>query len=323
MNNHRSSINTLNLDDYIFDRTIGTGSFGRVKLIKHKHTEQYFALKIMTKSEIIRLKQVDHMYSEIQILSIINHPFLVTMEGLTQDSTFVYIMLDYIPGGELFTYLRSVVALENSHAGFYAAQVTLMFEHLHNLNIIYRDLKPENLLIDAMGFLKLTDFGFAKKIDGRTYTLCGTPEYLAPEILLQKGHGKPVDWWCLGVLIYEMLVGIDPFSDENPMTVYNNILRGKLKFPQEISKDAKSLIKHLLTADLDKRYGNLERGVDDIKSHRWFVGIDWSAMLNKSLIPPYKPQVKGNGDTSNFWNFPEDFEEHNPLAPEIDPFLNW
>ena len=150
-----------------------------------------------------------------------------------------------------------------------------MFEYLHSKNIVYRDLKPENLLIDVRGNLKLTDFGFAKVIENRTYTLCGTPEYLAPEILLQKGHGKPVDWWCLGILIYEMIVGIDPFSDDEPMAVYQNILKGKIKFPGSFPKDARSLVKHLLVADLAKRYGNLKRGVKDIKGHRWFKGFDW------------------------------------------------
>jgi serine/threonine protein kinase len=125
-----------------------------------------------------------------------------------------------VPGGELFTYLRNVGQLESGHARFYAAQVALMFEYLHSKNIVYRDLKPENLLIAQDGHLRLTDFGFAKVLEGRTYTLCGTPEYLAPEILLNKGHGKPVDWWTLGILIYEMLAGIDPFSDEDPMAIY-------------------------------------------------------------------------------------------------------
>ena len=147
-----------------------------------------------------------------------------------------------------------------------------MFEYLHSKNIIYRDLKPENILMAADGYLKLTDFGFAKYCDSRTYTLCGTPEYLAPEILLNKGHGKPVDWWCLGILIYEMLagkikiiiisikIGIDPFNDEDPMAIYQKILKGKVKFPRDFDKNAKSLVKHLLVADLTKRYGNLKGG---------------------------------------------------------------
>lgn len=142
------------------------------------------------------------------------------MEGITQDERYLYIVLEYVPGGELFTYLRTVKNFKSGDARFYAGQIMLMFEYLHSKNIIYRDLKPENLLIDVQGNLKLTDFGFAKIIESRTYTLCGTPEYLAPEILLQKGHGKPVDWWCLGIIIYEMIVGIDPFSDDEPMQVY-------------------------------------------------------------------------------------------------------
>jgi protein kinase A len=128
--------------------------------------------------------------------------------------------MEYIPGGELFTYLRTEGKLNSDHAMFYSAQVTLMFEYLHSLNIIYRDLKPENILIDKEGYLKLTDFGFAKYCETRTYTLCGTPEYLAPEVLLNKGHGKPVDWWTLGILTYEMLAGIDPFNDDDPMAIY-------------------------------------------------------------------------------------------------------
>ncbi len=220
MSSQKGKIKKLSLDDYRIKKTVGTGSFGRVKLIQRKRDDKYYALKILKKAEIIKLKQIDHILSEISILNMIDHPFIVEMDGITQDPRYLYIVLEYIPGGELFTYLRTVQNLKNEDARFYAAQVTTMFEYLHSKNIIYRDLKPENLLINSDGYLKLTDFGFAKEIDSRTYTLCGTPEYLAPEILLQKGHGKPVDWWCLGILIYEMIVGIDPFSDDEPMAVY-------------------------------------------------------------------------------------------------------
>merc|ERR1711981_1227929 len=222
-------------------------------------------------------------------------------------------ILEFVSGGELFTYLRGVGRFEPPQACFYAAQVGMMFEYLHSKNVIYRDLKPENLLINIDGYMKLTDFGFAKIVEGRTYTLCGTPEYLAPEILLNKGHGKAVDWWTLGVLLYEMIAGIDPFSDEDPMAIYQKILKGKILFPKGFDRDAKSLVKHLLVADLSKRYGNLKRGVQDIKKHRWFKNLDWKTLIEKRLPVPYKPIVKSESDTSNFSTYPESDNESPPL----------
>jgi len=201
-----------------------------------------------------------------------------------------------------------------------------MFEYLHSKDIIYRDLKPENILIDAKGYLKLTDFGFAKICQGRTYTLCGTPEYLAPEILLNKGHGKPVDWWTFGVLLYEMIAGIDPFNDEDPMLIYQNILKGKLKFPSSFPSNAKSLVKHILTQDLSKRYGNLKNGVNDIKNHRFFKDLDWQALIKYKLKPPYVPKTSGKGGCDNFVPCEEEEEEDYDIPsvnPSEDPFLNW
>ena len=206
---------------------------------------------------------------------------------------------------------------------FYASQVVLMFEYLHSKNIIYRDLKPENILLDKSGYLKLTDFGFAKVCEGRTYTLCGTPEYLAPEILLNKGHGKPVDWWTFGVLLYEMLAGIDPFNDEDPMLIYQKILKGKLKFPSSFNSNAKSLVKHLLQQDLSKRYGNLKGGVNDIKNHRFFKNLDWNTVVTYKITAPYIPKVAGNGDVANFSNYDDSDMEAPAIKPAEDPFVEW
>lgn len=198
-----------------------------------------------------------------------------------------------------------------------------MFEYLHGKNIIYWDLKPENILIDHRGFLKLTDFGFAKIVDSRTYTLCGTPEYLAPEMLLNKGHGKPVDWWTFGILLYEMLAGIDPFSDEDPMLIYQKILKGKVKFPRSFDKNAKSLVKHILQADLSKRYGCLKWGVKDIKNHRFYNGLNWTQLLKWEIEPPYIPPTKGEGDTGCFSPYPDSDTLSPQVKPSEDPFLEW
>jgi serine/threonine protein kinase len=164
------------------------------------------------------------------------------------------------------------------------------------MNIVYRDLKPENLLIGSDGYLKLTDFGFAKVIEGRTYTLCGTPEYLAPEILLNKGHGKPVDWWTLGIIIYEMLAGIDPFSDEDPMAIYQKILKGKIKFPRSFDSNAKS---------------------------RYFSGFDWIRLLQKNLLMKFIPSIKSPNDSSNFSHYPDSATQSPPVKRSDDPFIDW
>lgn len=314
----------LELKNFSIMRILGEGSFGRVKLAKDLTTKKFWALKQLRKAEIVKSKQVDHLKNETFILSNISHPFIVQMEGIAQDSRFLYICMEFVVGGELFTYLRGQNKFPLSQAAFYGAQITCIFEYLHSFNVIYRDLKPENILIDIEGYLKLTDFGFAKIVEGRTYTLCGTPEYLAPEVLTNKGHFKGVDWWTLGVLLYEMIVGIDPFNDEDPMMIYQNILKNSLRFPKKFDSNAKSLIKHLLETDLSKRYGNLKNGVNDIKTHRFFEVINWSALLNKTIIAPYKPNVKSSNDTSNFgvYTATDDFLIA-PLKEKEDPFLQW
>lgn len=222
------------------------GSFGRVfvaeviepttdtgtpKIVDSDVSAEFVAVKRLTKKGIIQQRQVQHLISEVDILRQIKHPFIVRMLDNYKDDFHLYIVMEFVQGGEFFTYLRKRKNLAPANARFYAAQVALVFKYIHSMDIIYRDLKPENLLIDLDGYLKVTDFGFAKHVPLRTYTLCGTPEYIAPEVLLNKGHGKAVDWWTLGILIYEMITGYPPFYDNEVMNIYNKVLDGKMSFP--------------------------------------------------------------------------------------------
>jgi len=325
----------LSIANFELGKTLGTGSFGRVRFATYNPgnpSKDFYALKILKKSAIIRLKQVDHISSEKEILMTLQHPFIVNLYGCFHDPRYLYLVLEYVVGGEFFTHLRKAGRFDNDTSRFYAAGITTIFEYCHSKNIIYRDLKPENVLLGRDGYVKLTDFGFAKQIEYRTYTLCGTPEYIAPEVLLNKGHGKPVDWWTLGILVFEMLVGYPPFVDEDPMGIYQKILSGKIVFPKFFDKNAKVLVKKLLTADLGKRYGNLKNGVDDIKKCKWFTSpgvngassaMEWDLLLQREITAPYKPIVKSATDTSNFEEY-RDSDDLPPIVPpQSDPFTDW
>jgi len=263
------------------------------------------------------LKQVEHIKAEKAILEQIAHPFIVNLYASFQDTDRLYMLMEYVIGGELFSYLRKVGRFSAETSRFYAAEITLALEYLHSLNIVYRDLKPENLLIDSEGHMKITDFGFAKVVEDRTWTLCGTPEYLAPEIIQSKGHGKAVDWWALGILIFEMLAGYPPFYDENPFGIYQKILAGRLEWPQHFDAHAKDLVARLLEADRTKRFGCLKDGAQDVKKHKWFSKyIDWTKVYQCKVKPPYVPRFKSANDTSNFDKYPDSVPEAPvPLKP--------
>ncbi|XP_031620795.1 cAMP-dependent protein kinase catalytic subunit 3 [Contarinia nasturtii] len=304
--NESQSTKRYVLEDFQLLKTIGTGTFGRVCLCLDQKTNRYCAMKILAMSDVIRQKQVEHVKNEKNILAEIKHPFIVNLIWHTKDDLCLYMLFEYIIGGELFTYLRNAGKFNNSTANFYASQIILALEYLHENSIVYRDLKPENLLLDREGHLKITDFGFAKKLKDRTWTLCGTPEYLAPEIIQSKGHNKAVDFWALGILIYEMLCGFPPFYADNPFGIYEKILNGKYEWPCLVDPIAKDLVKKLLVPDRTRRLGNMKNGSEDIRRHRWFKNLNWDDVYNQRITPPIKPKITTEGDTSNFDDYPDD-----------------
>ncbi|CAK7564930.1 MAG: cAMP-dependent protein kinase catalytic subunit [Sporothrix epigloea] len=312
----RTTKGKYSLVDFNILRTLGTGSFGRVHLVQSRHNQRFYAVKVLKKAQVVRMKQVEHTNDERRMLAEVKHPFLITLWGTFQDAKSLYMVMDFVEGGELFSLLRKSARFPNPVAKFYAAEVTLALEYLHSRNIIYRDLKPENLLLDHHGHLKITDFGFAKRVPDKTWTLCGTPDYLAPEVVSNKGYNKSVDWWSLGILIYEMLCGYTPFWDSgSPMKIYENILKGKVKYPVYLHPDAQNLLESLITPDLTKRLGNLYGGPEDVKNHAWFSEVTWDRLARKDIDAPYTPPVKvGAGDASQFDRYPEETEKYGQLG---------
>ncbi|OOF99591.1 hypothetical protein ASPCADRAFT_203362 [Aspergillus carbonarius ITEM 5010] len=308
----RTTKGKYSLDDFSLQRTLGTGSFGRVHLVQSKHNHRFYAVKVLKKAQVVKMKQIEHTNDERRMLNRVRHPFLITLWGTWQDSRNLYMVMDFVEGGELFSLLRKSQRFPNPVAKFYAAEVTLALEYLHQQQIIYRDLKPENLLLDRHGHLKITDFGFAKEVPDITWTLCGTPDYLAPEVVSSKGYNKSVDWWSLGILIFEMLCGFTPFWDSgSPVKIYENILRGRVKYPPYLHPDAVDLLSQLITSDLTKRLGNLHGGSDDVKNHPWFAEVTWDRLARKDIDAPYVPPIRGGqGDASQYDRYPEETEQY-------------
>jgi cGMP-dependent protein kinase len=300
---------------------LGVGTFGRVKLVKHTTTQTAYALKCMRKGQVIALKQVEHVMNEKKLLDMCDHPFLLNLAASYQDEDEIYMLLELALGGELFSRLREKVKFDEKQSVFYSACVGSAFAYMHDLKIVYRDLKPENLLFDAQGYLKVVDFGFAKQITDRTWTLCGTPEYLAPEIITNKGHNLSVDWWAFGILIYEMLMGQPPFCADDPMDIYQKILRNKVQYPASMSKNAKDLVSKLLVSNPVQRLGSLKKGHRDVTGHAFFKDIKWNKLTAREIQAPYVPDIKSDTDTSNFEEYDDEgaedwarFNDRNPAT---------
>uniref|UniRef100_A0A5K3FAY0 Non-specific serine/threonine protein kinase n=1 Tax=Mesocestoides corti TaxID=53468 RepID=A0A5K3FAY0_MESCO len=297
----------VNAEDFQVLKVIGKGGYGTVYLVqkatKSPDKDKFYAMKVLKKAKLIRNeKNTMHTLSERNILQMLKHPFLVRLHYAFQNRSNLYIVLEYCPGGELFRYLETECFLMEDAACFYISEIALAIGHLHSLGIIYRDLKPENILLDKDGHVKLTDFGLSKEGVCTTNTFCGTIEYMAPEIIRCAGHGRAVDWWSLGTLLFDMLSGGPPFSQEgNKKATAEKILKSQVKFPPSFSTEAIHLIRGLLKKDPKERLGT-KNDVEDIKQHSFFVqrGVNWDDVYNRKMEPPFKPELASDSDVSMF-----------------------
>ncbi|KAK3840583.1 MAG: kinase-like domain-containing protein [Linnemannia elongata] len=306
----------LAVDAFDLLKVIGKGSFGKVMQVRKRDTNRIYAMKILRKAHIISRSEVNHTLAERTVLAQINNPFIVPLKFSFQSPEKLYLVLAFVNGGELFHHLQREGRFSEERSRFYAAELLCALECLHGFNVVYRDLKPENILLDYTGHIALCDFGLCKlgmTETETTNTFCGTPEYLAPELLLGQGYTKTVDWWTLGVLLYEMLTGLPPFYDENIHEMYRKILQDELRFPDEISPDARSLLSDLLTRDPNERLGN--SGSSAIKQHPFFKPISFPHLMAKKIQPPFKPSVSSAIDTSNF---DEEFTSEEPLDSVVE-----
>lgn len=303
----------VQLSDIRVIATLGVGGFGRVELVQISNdTSRSYGLKQMKKSQIVETRQQQHIMSEKEIMEEANCDFIVKLYKTFKDRKYLYMLMEACLGGELWTILRDRGNFDDSTTRFYTACVVEAFEYLHSRGIIYRDLKPENLLLDTQGYVKLVDFGFAKKLQAgrKTWTFCGTPEYVAPEVILNKGHDISADYWSLGVLMFELLTGTPPFTGSDPMKTYNIILKGidAVDFPRNITRNATALIKKLCRDNPAERLGYQKGEIRDIQKHKWFDGFNWEGLRNRTLTPPIIPQIRSAMDSSNFDEYPPDMD---------------
>ncbi|CAO2821612.1 unnamed protein product [Amaranthus hypochondriacus] len=353
----------MGADDFDPLTMIGKGAFGEVRICREKSTGHVYAMKKLKKSEMLRRGQVEHVKAERNLLAEVESNCIVKLYCSFQDDEYLYLIMEYLPGGDMMTLLMRKDTLTEDDARFYVAETVLAIESIHKHNYIHRDIKPDNLLLDKYGHMKLSDFGLCKPLDCRglqekdfsvgsnlsgalqsdgrpvpskrtqqeqlqhwqknrrmlAYSTVGTPDYIAPEVLLKKGYGMECDWWSLGAIMYEMLVGYPPFYSDDPMSTCRKIVnwRHHLKFPEEarLSREAKDLICKLL-CNVEQRLGT--KGADEIKAHPWFKGINWDKLYQMEAA--FIPEVKDELDTQNFEKFEETDTQPHPTNPKAGPW---
>ncbi|TYJ36275.1 hypothetical protein E1A91_A05G296800v1 [Gossypium mustelinum] len=316
---------SVGLEDFEVLKVVGQGAFAKVYQVRRNGTSDIYAMKVMRKDKIMEQNHAEYMKSERAILGKVDHPFIVQLRYSFQTKYRLYLVLDFVNGGHLFFQLYRQGLFREDLARIYTAEIVSAVSHLHANGIMHRDLKPENILLDADGHVMLTDFGLAKEFDEntRSNSLCGTLEYMAPEIVLGKGHDKAADWWSVGILLYEMLTGKPPFTGGNRQKVQDKIIKEKIKLPAFLSSEAHSILKggimvfefscykirnhglgcfslQLLQKEASKRLGCGKGGSEEIKRHKWFKAINWKKLEAREVRPSFLPDVAGNHCVANF-----------------------
>jgi len=291
------------LADFRLGRVVGTGSYSEVRIAQDTHTDSVLALKQMQKTRLLARKAVRRVQEEKEILSKLNHKLVVTYRGAFQDQAYLYLVTDFVSGGELYSLLAQKGQLSKAETRFYAAEIAVALSYLHSEDIVYRDLKAENVLIAASGHIKLADFGCAKRLKQgeKTFSLVGTPHCLAPEVIQRSGHGFATDWWTLGILLYELLLGESPFEASTPYELYAKIISKEAEFPKDMDSAALDLVCGLLRKAPGERYGERE-----VIEHPFFQGFNWSAQ--DEWTPPQVPVLKDALDTHHFEEFETSLE---------------
>ncbi|KAJ1876760.1 Serine/threonine kinase, partial [Coemansia sp. RSA 486] len=309
----------VGFNDFKFIKVLGKGNFGKVMLSEEKSTSKLYAIKVLKKEFIVENDEFESTRSEKRVLLIANkerHPFLIGLHSCFQTPNHIFFVMEYISGGDLMMHVQKLGTFGERRAKFFACEVLLGLAYFHKAGIIYRDLKLDNILLDKEGHVKIADYGLCKENMGygqTTITFCGTPEFMAPEIVLEQRYGRAVDWWAFGVLIYEMILGTSPFHGEDENEIFDSILEDEILYPVKMSRDSVFICQALLEKDPSKRLGSGPNDAEDIMKHSFFAGVNWDDVLNKKIPPPYVPDIRGRFDVSNF--DPEFTNEKPGLTP--------